>query len=244
MVYINILSLDRSRSTIVNVYLAKVLNGIALGEVSSTIKPRFGERKSLSRSVCACGEKLSKCNFWNDILSDNLSDLEFLKVTSRGTFIESSKTIKHSRWLRKNSRNKLVGIFILRPFDEWSKSVLRVINNKQEGSFKDIFIQKGFRKASLRLFMRRFWIFRLFEYYSTNIRLFYEIQKYKSKFIIFSSKDLDQLLQFKNELGIYSNHIIRGNRAKSLDVDLKYWDSDKCIQIKILKFLFFKIIGF
>lgn len=238
MVYINILSLDRSRSTVVNVYLAKIINGIALGEVSSTINPKFGEKKSLSKAICACGCGLSKCNFWVNILNNKSSKSEFLKLTSKGNFVESSKTIIHSKWLRRNCSNELVGVFLLRSFNEWSKSVLRVINKKQEGSFKDIFIQKGFRKASLRLFLRRLWIFRLLEFYSTNIRLFYEIRNYKKKYIIFTSKDLGRLSKFKNEIGIYSNHIIRGNRAGSTFSGLQYWDSRICIHIKILELIF------
>ena len=238
MIYINILSLDRSRSTVVNVYLANLINGIALGEVSSTINPRFGEKKSLSKSICACGKKNFECKFWSPILKSSNVSTNFINSTSTGNFVESSKTINHSNWLRKNCRNKLVGLFLIRSFDEWSKSVLRVINKKQEGLFKDILFQKGFRKSALRLFLRRIYFFRLIEYYSTNIRLIIEIKKYKIKYMIFSSKDLDIIKKFKNESGNYFNHILRGNRAASKFINLKNWDSNKCFHVRLIKKIF------
>ena len=159
-------------------YLANILNGIALGEVSSTIGPKYGEIKSISRNICSCGENSSSCIFWAPILRSSSIKCKFLRKIKNGTFVESSKTIKHSKWLRKNHTNNLVGIFLIRSFEEWSNSVLRVIKTKQEGLFKDIFIQKGFRKSAIRLFLRRIFLIRLIEYYLTNIRLIFEIQNY------------------------------------------------------------------
>ena len=241
LVYINILSLDRSRSTILNLYLSKILNGIALGEVSSTINPKFGEIKSLQSSKCACGKNKNNCKFWSKILNSSNVKSEFIKKTEVGTFIESSKTIKHSKWLRKNHRNNLVGIFLIRSFDEWSNSVLRVIKIKQEGLFKNIFIHKGFRKSALRLFLRRIYLLRLFEYYLTNIKLIFEVKEYKNKFFIFSSNDIKNLFVFKDFYCKSDNHIIRGNRSKSSFSKLKKWNSKECFHVRLIYKIFIKL---
>ena len=242
MVYINILSLDRSRSTILNLYLSRVLNGIALGEVSSTIAPKYGEIKSLKSSACSCGKSRNDCNFWGKILSSSDVKSEFIKKTQDGTFIESSKTIKHSKWLRTKYSKNLVGIFLIRSFEEWSNSVLRVIKTKQEGLFKDIFIQKGFRKSAIRLFLRRIFLIRLIEYYLTNIRLIFEIQKYKEKYFIFASNDIQNLLAFKDTNCKPINHIIRGNRAKKSFSTLNKWNSKECFHVRLLYMIFIKRI--
>lgn len=238
MVYINILSLDRSRSTILNLYLSRILNGTALGEVSSTIFPKNGEIKSLQSSKCSCGESNNNCNFWSEILNSSNVKYEFLKKTKTGTFIESSKTIKHSKWLRKNHSNNLVGIFLIRSFDEWSNSVLRVIKIKQEGLFKNIFIQKGFRKSALRLFLRRIYLIRLFEYYLTNIRLIIEVKEYQNKYFIFSSSDIKNLFLFKDLNGKALNHMIRGNRAKTSFSKLNKWDSKECFHVRLIYYIY------
>ena len=233
MTYINILSLDRSRSTVVNIYLANLLSGYALGEVSSTIGPRFGEINSLKNSICACGSKSYECIFWSDILNSNNSKISFLKKTKKGIFIESSKTIRHSRWLRRNCENDLVGIFLIRSFREWSKSVLRTIEIKQEGLLKNILTQKGFRKSALRLFLRRIYIFRLFEFYITNIRLLKEVEMYNTRLLVFSSGDLNALTKCK--IGKkFHNHIIKGNRAGSSFSKLIEWNSFDCFHVRLL----------
>ena len=235
MVYINILSLDRSRSTVVNLYLANIINGVALGEVSSTIGPKYGEINTLSKSICACGESVLDCKFWSPILGSKSIKLKFLKSTYSGNYIESSKTIKHSKWLRENCKNNLVGIFLIRSFNGWSNSVLRVINNKQEGSFQAIFTEKGFRKSALRLYLRRIFIIRLLEYYLTNLRLIYETCKYKNKFFIFSTDDLKELSKFIEKSAVMENHICRGNRSGSELKELIYWNSNACWHVKLIK---------
>ena len=234
MTYINILSLDRSRSTVVNIYLANLLSGYALGEVSSTIGPKFGEINSLKNSICACGSKPYKCIFWSDILNSNNINMSFLKKTKNGIFIESSKTIRHSRWLRKNCENDLLGIFLIRSFSEWSKSVLRTIEIKQEGLLKNVLTQKGFRKSALRLFLRRIFIFRLFEFYITNIRLLKEVEMYNKKLLVFSSGDLNALIKCKKNGKKFHNHIIKGNRAGFSFSKLIEWNSFECFHVRLL----------
>ncbi len=240
MVYINILSLDRSRSTAVNAYLANTLNGTALGEVSSTIGPRYGEIISLSKNICSCGETSSNCIFWSPILKNSSVKSKFLSKIKNGTFVESSKTIKHSKWLRENCENTLVGVFLIRSFEGWSNSILRVINIKQEGSFKSIFTEKGFRNSALRLFLRRIFIFRLFEYYLTNFRLISEVKKYKKKFFVFSSDDLNNFSIFRNNSSQMKNHILRGNRSGSNFKELLEWDTNLCFHAKLINKFFVK----
>ena len=234
MTYINILSLDRSRSTVVNIYLANLLSGFALGEVSSTISPRFGEINSLKNSICACGSKSYECIFWSEILKSNKSSINFLKKTKNGIFVESSKTIRHSRWLRKNCENDLVGIFLIRSFSEWSESVLRTIEIKQEGLLKNVWTQKGFRKSALRLFLRRIFICRLLEFYITNIRLLKEVEFYSKKLLVFSSGDLKELIKYKIYGEKFHNHILRGNRAGFSFSKLIEWNSFECPHVRFL----------
>ncbi len=240
MFYINILSLDRSRSTVLNLYLSNILNGIALGEVSSTINPKYGETKTLKLLKCSCGKNKNDCNFWATILNSSNVKSEFINKTKIGTFIESSKTINHSKWLRKNQKNNLVGVFLIRSFEGWSNSVIRVIKSKKEGSFKNIFTNKGFRKSALRLFLRRIYLIRLIEYYLTNIRLIIEVQEYKNKFYIFSSNDIKDLIIFKDDSGISINHIIRGNRAKFSFSNLISWDSNQCFHARLIRKIFIR----
>ncbi len=238
MVYLNILSLDRSRSTVANLYLANILNGVALGEVSSTIGPKYGEINTLSKAICACGASISDCKFWSPILASKSIKSKFLRSIDSGTFIESSKTIRHSKWLRENCKNNLVGIFLIRSFNGWSNSVLRVINNNQEGSFQAILTEKGFRKSALRLYLRRIFIIRLIEYYITNLRLILETYKYKNRFFIFSNEDLIKLSIFMEKSGVMENHICRGNRSGSEMKKLLFWNSQQCWHVRLIKKFF------
>ena len=90
MTYINILSLDRSRSTVVNIYLANLLSGYALGEVSSTIGPRFGEINSLKIQFVLVVQSHMNAFLVRHLKFKN-SKISFLKKTKNGIFIESLK---------------------------------------------------------------------------------------------------------------------------------------------------------
>ena len=63
MFYFNILSLDRSRSTISTKYLAIKAGGIGLGEVARCISPKSKKNNVRPDSTCSCGSKLSACDF-------------------------------------------------------------------------------------------------------------------------------------------------------------------------------------
>ena len=126
-----------------------------------------------------------------------------------------------------------MGIFLIRSFREWSKSVLRTIEIKQEGLLKNILTQKGFRKSALRLFLRRIYIFRLFEFYITNIRLLKEVEMYNTRLLVFSSGDLNALTKCK--IGKkFHNHIIKGNISGSSFSKLIEWNSFDCFHVRLL----------
>lgn len=237
MKYISILSLDRSRSTITNTFLAEIYGGYALGEVGRTIHPVGSEQKSLRESTCSCGSNLEHCEFWGDILkAKDISTAYITKVKELDSIVfDASKTIKHSRFLRSRFSDKeLIAVVLLRDFSGWSKSVKNAMKRNGEGAFSSIGSNKHFLLSDIRLFLRNFLITRYLEFMLNNIRLIQEAKKYKYCYIITSSRDL---INFEFTGVDTRIHIIRGNRVRLNGENYQKWTSSKSMNVKFLKFL-------
>lgn len=237
MEYINILSLDRSRSTITNTYLAEIHGGYALGEVGRTIHPVGSEQNALRESTCSCGADLEHCEFWGSILkAKDISTAYINKVKELNSIVfDASKTIKHSRFLRSSfSEEELVAVVLMRDFSSWSKSVKNAMKRNGEGAFSSIGSNKNFLLSDIRLFLRNFLITRYLEFMLNNIRLIHEAKKYKYCYIITSSEELINL-EFT---GVDTcTHILRGNRVRLNSENYQKWTSGKSINVRFLKFL-------
>lgn len=257
MFYINILSLDRSRSTIVTKNLALNCGGFALGEVSRCISPESNEKvHALGSNYCSCGEQLDNCSFWRRIISTENRENSFFHqiIDSSYLYVDSSKTIRHSRKVRKRLQSRqLLCVYLIRNFRDWSKSVRNASARNGEGKLSKLFSDRRFILSSIRLFLRRFYFSRLFEYYLSNARLILESAYYENSIIIVNSS---QLLVLHNYLGnsslycpIENNliHITRGNRVSSSDIKMLDW-SEISFSVRILsvlyKFLRFPIFSF
>ena len=234
--YVNILSLDRCRSTVINLQLSRIFGGYALGEVSRTIDPKGSERDYYKNNPkCSCGENSDRCSFWADILRSSSPVSEYLNWIKNHDFtvIESSKTIKHSRFLRSNICNdELLVLLVVRDFSGWSKSVVKSMQRQNEGSIRNIGKNKGFIFSDIRLYMRRFLVARYFEYMINNLRLMLEARKYSNKRLITQSNDLIDIGLDQSDG--YS-HILRGNRASQNFTGMKNWDASKCLSVRLLR---------
>lgn len=236
--YINILCLDRSHSTIANEFLAEELNGIALGEVARIIAPKGKEANYfLQEHNCSCGKIAGVCLFWGDILKSR----EVWKtysgkiLVSKNLYIDSSKTIKHSRFVRKHFENgRLASVYLVRDFSSWSQSVLSAMQRNGEGRFGDIFGDKQFIFSNFRLFLRNIKLFRYLEYIINNIRLILESRKYKVSYMVGSSVELN-IPKLCGEK--YESHMLRGNRVKNKNEKMHKWDSGQDLNIGLFKLI-------
>ena len=233
MFYFNILSLDRSRSTISTKYLAIKAGGIGLGEVARCISPKSEEKNNVRPdSTCSCGSKLSACDFWSNIILTTNREKAFFNYVNKSNYlvIDSSKTIKHSKNIRLNiDSDKVLCIVLLRSFTSWSNSAQSAAKRNGEGDFKNLFLDSYFILSSLRLFLRRFLVFRFYEYFSTNIRLIIESNRYPYSVIVTNSSQLDSIASYFGNSHLCEtvlsncNHIPRGNRVSFSDVSMKSW---------------------
>ena len=243
MFYLNILSLDRSRSTISTKYLAIKAGGIGLGEVARCISPKSKEKDNVrSDSTCSCGKKLSVCGFWSNIILTSNREEAFFNYVSKSNYlvIDSSKTIKHSKNIRLNiDSKKTFCIVLLRSFTSWSNSVQAAAKRNGEGDFKNLFLDSSFILSSLRLFLRRFYIFRAYEYFITNIRLIHESNQYCYSAVVTNSSQMESIATYLSNKHLYDtieksfNHIPRGNRVSFSDVSMKDW-SESSISIRFI----------
>ena len=229
--YFNILALDRSRSTISDIFISRKTEAISLGEVARVISPVGNEKLYFEHDIkCTCGELISGCEFWREIfVNENRVGAYFNNYLSANySCCDSSKTIRHSRLVRGYiPNNELVGVLVLRDFKEWSMSVKRALGTKNEGQFSQIFRDRKFWKSSIRLSMRRFYICRALEYTITNLRLARELSNYKTKIIVDKSEVYHCFDSFSrqstNEL-LSKKHIIRGNRIMDDGYDMNFWE--------------------
>ena len=213
MRYVFILSLDHSRSTIVDLSIADRLGGISLGEVRRVVSPSEGERKKIGR--CSCGEVRSRCNFWSRY-AENFELLFTNSPLQNRTLIDSSKEIEHfqkfSSMAAKNG--VLVDVLVVvRTFPEWFESVSAA--NLRHGLHFNwaLFKEADHKLALIRLLLRRVKLIAYLEWLITNIRLIYATRS-KNSYLVTENNDLDEYIgsvetgrQYDSE-----HHVLRGNR--------------------------------
>ena len=236
--YVNILSLDRSRSTITNMHLTDLYGGIALGEVGRTINPIGTEADFLKRgNKCSCGKLPSDCNFWSDIMTDENPYSKYIrKIQDESlTIFDSSKTIRHSRLIRTSfNHSNIMSICLIRDFKGWSTSILNAQKRNNEGLFINIFKNRYFVLSNVRLFLRKFLIARYLEYMITNVRLIHEARKYPLCSVVTDSSLLETYPIKRTKASI---HILRGNRVRARSTMYKHWNCTDDLSVKILGFI-------
>ena len=219
--YVFILGLDHSRTTVTDIVLGKKIGAISLGEVRRTISPRGKE--VANRKICSCGSTYEGCEIWQKYANRSLFESKNIAV------IDSSKEIKHYR-LNFSKNDDVVTLLVLRKFRPWYASVLasRVRNNRN--TIKSILTDKKFIMSNLRLYLRRFLVFAFAEWFMTHVRFLSAIRG--KAYVVTCSADIDRIA---NELGKFEStasiHIVRGNRvSRGGQIELSNFDESGILQ--------------
>lgn len=210
--YIFILGLDHTRTTVIDIHLAKELGAISLGEVRRTIYPRGGERAK--RQSCTCGKNFEKCQVWSEFSQDPAEMVQKSQY-SELHLVDSSKDIKHYRSLNKYLESNIT-IITYRKFSNWYKSVRASRQREGRDKFRLVFSDRNFLLANLRIYLRGFVLIAWLEWLANNVRLM--INAKGDIYFISSKEDLDNAIaMLKNKYECnpqnFSQHIIRGNRV-------------------------------
>lgn len=227
--YIYILSLDRSRSTVIDKTLSSGLNGISLGEVQRVINPSESENEKLFKTLCTCNQIPEECDFWRPFVTENIivreNNFRRFVETQERVIIDSSKTLKRL-FLIKEYNIKILVIVPIRKFDEWFMSVKKAL--KRNSWETNIFNSQN-KLSTVRLNFRRIKILAFFEYILTYFRFYLAIRKLKSSAeicVVLSSNDLEKFIHSKSNGSKQKGdvHIIRGNRSRLEAKKLQAWD--------------------
>jgi hypothetical protein len=224
--YVFILGLDHSRSTILDLALGEKLGALSLGEVRRTAFPRGGEVSG--RQDCSCGAAFANCPVWQN-LADDFETQATAMLAAGQILIDSSKDLAHYR--------RFVGTLVphvtlvtYRKFDDWYRSILAAAAREDSFSPANIFRDRRFVLAGLRLFLRRFRPIARVEWMMTHLRFMRAVRG--QAYLIASSQDFHALAE---KLGRDdgsakyqpAKHIVRGNRvARSGDVTLQAFDEN------------------
>lgn len=220
--YVIILSMDHSRSTIADLAIAKELGGVSLGEVRRTLFAVGGERNRLEKAVCACGKPVEDCEFWGGLvrLPRNERIEALLARSDSDVLVDSSKDLRHSRALINAAAAggvDVVTVTIVRRFGEWRRSALESLKREGRTVFSSVLADPKFRRANLRLYMRRYWASAFLEWVVTNLRLIFGATR--GGLLVLSSDDLAtalESLQSRVPGGArrWRSHSVRGNRVR------------------------------
>lgn len=224
--YIFILGLDHSRTTITDIALGQKIGAISLGEVRRTIAPRGNE--DANRNFCSCGCRYEDCEIWQRFTSGSLFDEKNVAV------IDSSKEINHYKG-QFPSNGLVVTVLVLRRFRPWYASVLASRVRNGRNTLRSVFADKKFIKANFRLYLRRFVFIAYTEWFLTQLRFLLAIRG--RSYVITCLEDIDRIAdQIGKVNAAGSRHIVRGNRVSQSDrVDLKYFNETGFLQ-KIIKY--------
>ena len=203
--YILILGLDHSRTTITDLVLGDRIGAISMGEVRRTVSPKGREENAVG--LCTCGMSYQQCEIWQSYRDGTLLGGEGVAI------IDSSKEIKHYRRMLKSHKDTTT-ILVLRKFKPWSTSVRKSRQRDQRDTLKSIFDDKQFILANLRLYLRKYIWISYIEWLATHLRFLLAIKG--RAFVVASSHDIDRVA---GKLGRFSSfgerHIVRGNRVAS-----------------------------
>lgn len=232
--FVMIYSLDHCRSTILDLYLGKMLGFTSLGEAKRTVFPIGGERTALSKEVCGCGSSFDDCELWSVASKDFYS---FVSDSDVCGFIDSSKNIKHFASCKSEILNRVfVEIVLYRSFGNWYRSVRDSLDREDRVSFSSVHSDRAFLASSLRLYLRKYSGFAYLEYVLTYLRLMFACSR---PVVIGDSNDVfDFVGEYSSRVSRHdgSNHIFRGNRIRHLtEIDLLHFSE---------KDAFFNLLGF
>ena len=218
--YIFVLGLDHSRSTIIDLALGQKLGAVSLGEVRRTAFPRGGEAGA--RHDCSCGAAFADCPFWQGLADDFESQAAAL-MSKGHILIDSSKDIRHYRRLVGTLTPNLT-VVTYRQFDDWYHSVCMAAAREGSFSVKSIFRDRRFILAGLRLYARRFRFFAKMEWVVTHLRFLLAVRG--PAFLIASDDDFNALVaRVSHSRFAAEHHIVRGNRvSRAGDVRLHAFD--------------------
>jgi len=214
--YILILGLDHSRTTVTDIWLGEAIGAISLGEVRRTISPRGKELEN--RQLCTCGESFMKCTVWNRYTDGSLFEQADVCV------IDSSKDIKHYK-TTISSKNDFCTILVIRRFKNWFASITEARRRNNNEKFSSIFSDRYFFWANLRLYLRKFYVVAYLEWLITHLRFILAIEG--QAYVITSSNDLLRIASKlrRNDERLHQRHIVRGNRiSNSGAIILKEFD--------------------
>lgn len=219
--YIFILGLDHSRTTVTDIALGQKIGAISLGEVRRTISPRGQEL--VNRQRCSCGSRFEECETWQKFANGVLHETENTAI------IDSSKEIKHYR-LNLAKYDDVVTVLVLRKFSDWHASALASRARNNRSTLRSVIADRQFIKSNLRLYLRRFVFIAYTEWLLTQFRFLFAI-KGKS-YVVTCSQDIERIAQ---RLGTFntnaSRHIVRGNRVSLSDqIHLSNFDESGLLQ--------------
>lgn len=217
MRYIFILSLDHSRSTVVDMYLARHSSGISMGEVRRTLWPTEGEK--LNRVDCSCGASWGQCDFWLRLDEGFAEGCDYFVNKKQVPLVDSSKELAHYARVRamlEESKISYCAVILIREYFEWRKSVVKS-NTRHGRGIRDLVGRgKEHRLSTLRLLLRGAVPFSYAEWCLTNLRLIWAARSGES-FLITSATDAAKLAaklgSGYEESNAHSKHIVRGNRV-------------------------------
>lgn len=217
MKYVFILSLDHSRSTVLDMHLARHSGGVSMGEVRRTLWPSEGEKKN--RIDCSCGAVWGQCSFWCRLDEDFVESCDYFVNKMQLPLIDSSKELAHyarvSAMLQE-SKVPSCAVILVREYSEWRASVVKS-NSRHERGIRDLVGRgKEHRLSTLRLLLRSLPLFPYAEWCLTNFRLIWGARRGESV-LVTSATDASQFA-FKLRGGYersntHSKHIVRGNRV-------------------------------
>lgn len=219
--YIFILGLDHSRTTVTDIALGQKIGAISLGEVRRTISPRGQEL--VNRQRCSCGSRFEECETWQKFANGVLRESENTAI------IDSSKEIKHYR-LNLAKNDDVVTVLVLRKFSDWHASALASRARNNRSTLRSVIADRHFIKSNLRLYLRRFVFIAYTEWLLTQFRFLFAI-KGKS-YVVTCSQDIERIAQRLGKFDTYaSTHIVRGNRVSRSDqIHLSNFDESGLLQ--------------
>lgn len=233
--YVAILALDHSRSTITDIFLGQQLSGLSLGEVRRTAFPVGGEVTRLEAVQCSCGRLVNECRFWSPILAKEGHEryVALLELALERCVFDSSKDIAHLKKLRIARLKSgidvpIVPVVVIRSFSSWYISARKSLRREGRGHLSSLLEDRRFVLSSARLYCRRFRGIAAIEWAVTNARLIFACRG--NGILVTSSDDLirvpSMLARISNparpravpgETVTHEKHIVRGNRVRSED---------------------------
>lgn len=214
--YVFILGLDHSRTTITDIVLGKEIGAISLGEVRRTVSPYGKEVDNLR--LCTCGVNFLDCSVWKGYRNGSLFKQNGVTV------IDSSKDIKHYK-ATLQLHDEFCTILVIKKFNNWFASVSEARRRNNRDKFTSIFSDRYFFWANLRVYMRKFYVVAYLEWLITHLRFIVAIEG--KAFVVTNSNDLLRIASNfeKNDVDLSQRHIVRGNRISNSEaVILKKFD--------------------